>query len=247
MTDKTELQQAIEDAIKAHPELDDKAIAKVVWLQSHPTESYGKGCSPSHQYVGKIRGRLQFQSQAPEVNVEPPEETEEPKLEEGEEEEEQPFNPEAFPTPAEEPEEQGLPSGEGFTSEDGEFLIEFTFDKLAEVTGYPGWALDPQNKSDKRFKALGSKILDKYVFPNLEKYALEVMFCYTGLMTVAPRIGGYRKFRETQKPLVNKIEEQAPPPQEEEPIQPKEDKPPSTLQPGQKANGESELMRRLGR
>jgi len=246
----TQLQQAIEDMIQAHPELDDKAIAKAVWLQNHPTEPYGKGCSPVHQYVGKVRGRLQLQSQAPEVNVEPPEETEEPKLEEGEEkEEEQPFNPEAFPTPAEEPDELGLPlAGEGFTAEDGEFLIEYTFDKIADVTGYPGWALDPQNKGDKRFKALGSKILDKYVFPNLEKYALEFMFCYTGLMTVAPRIGAYRKFREAQKPLINKIEESAPLPlpQEEEPIQPEEDKPSSTLQPGQKANGETELMRRLG-
>lgn len=261
--DLTPLQADIKEMIEAFPELDDKAIAAKVWSKNHPGEPY-EGREPSFQYVGKMRKRLDIEGQPPEITVERPERPEIPEEEEIEEKETLPFE-QAFEPPEEIMEEEEEPEPvEGFTPDDVDFLLIFTFDKFADWSGWEGWRFktDSQgNLTDRgeiRFARLTHRMADKYLPDILETYFLEVMFCYTAIMIVGGKASGYMKWRKAQKPIAKKVESTII--EKEQPTEPEipeaEGSEPSTeaepekvteLPPGARAAGEAEFIRRVRR
>jgi len=157
-TGLTPLQADIKEAIEEHPTLEDIEIAEIVFNKRYPDEEY-MGKDPSKTYVGKMRKRQAAKAKAPDFFIEEPEEpitytAEEPETE-TEPEIEIPFH-EAFEPPSEEeldPElepEEFEPTIDGFTDDDAEFILTFTFDKIADWTGYDGWRFLTDKKEPHR-------------------------------------------------------------------------------------------------
>ena len=196
----TPLQQDINDAIEKNPSSDDRTIAQIVFLKNHPGEKW-EGKDPSFQYVMKLRKRIAILSRPPEIKVEKEKPVEIPEI--PEEEKEKPIS-EQFAPPLEEVEEK--PQVEGLEPEDVSFIVTFTFDKIAEWTNYQGWRLDPKNRNDQRFLDLTAKMIDKYSPQILSEYFLEFMFCYTAIMTIAPKVKGYMDQRKKKEPIIKEPE-----------------------------------------
>lgn len=269
---QTPLQAAIKETIEAHPVLDDKEIAHMVFHKRYPEETY-TGKDPSHAYVGKIRKRLAIMGKPPEFIIEAPDEREEPAEEDeiepsGEGEEPVPEIPfeEDFEPPLEIDEDDPLieiDPVDGFTRNDTEFILCFTFDKFADWSGYDGWRFkqDDQgkliDKNEIRFAGLTHRIMDKYMPEILDLYFLEFMFCYTGIMLLGSKAKGYYDWKKGKKPIIKKqvestINEDTPPetpeaieiPDDEETETPTNVEP---LPPGAKAHGEGGFKDRLAR
>jgi hypothetical protein len=192
MTDKTDLQQAIEDAILGNQSADDKEIARIVYSTKNPGKEYKKGCSPSPQYVAKIRGRLSIESAPPEVEVtgepvpEPPTIEEEPEAEP-----EKPFEiPETPPEP-EKPEQPNLFNGKQ--------IVKVGFDGIAAFAGWEGWKLDPKDEVDAQFIEASDRMITKYGPGFIDKWGDEVMFVISAGTTVGPRIRDYKKHLDEKK------------------------------------------------
>lgn len=265
----TPLQAVIKETIEAHPVLDDKEIAHMVFDKRYPEEKYD-GKDPSHAYVGKIRKRLAIMGKPPEFIIETPDEREEPTEEyeieppdEGEEPvPEIPFE-EAFEPPGLEEDFDFVEpeSIEGFTLNDTEFLLCFTFDKFADWTGYEGWRFKTDDQgnlidsSEKRFAGLTHRMMEKYMPDLLDQYFLEFMFCYTGIMLIGSKSKGYYNWRRRNAPpkhVESSVVEETPPESDEAseiPIPEEEEKSSfvEPLPPGAKAHGEEGFLKRLRR
>ena len=258
----TPLQAVIKETIEKHPALDDKEIALMVFNKRYPDDEY-EGKDPSHTYVGKMRKRQAILGKPPEFIVEVPEEPEEPEeyiIEEGETE--APVEPEIpFPDDFEIPDDVDEPLTppeitDGFTLDDTEFLLCFTFDKIGDWTGYDGWRFSTDSTgrltdpSEKRFAGLTHRMMEKYMPDILDEYFLEFMFCYTGIMLIGAKGKGYRDYKRGNKPIedIKDVESTVveKPPEEESPdeIPEAEDE---ELPAGAKAKGESGFMKRLKR
>lgn len=259
----TPLQAIIKETIEEHPVLDDKEIARMVFDKRYPDEKYD-GKDPSHAYVGKIRRRLAVMGKPPEFYIEkPPEEPidyEEFEVEPPEEPEipfDQDFEP-PLDTDFEPPPE----FIEGFTQDDTEFILCFTFDKFADWTGYEGWRFkqDDQGKlidrNEIRFAGLTHRMMEKYMPDLLDQYFMEFMFCYTGIMLIGAKTKGYVDWRRRHKPIMKDLKdvestivepeqpketEISPPEAEETPTDDEE------LPYGAKAKGEGEFQKRIRR
>jgi len=259
------LKERIEETIHRHPDTDDQDIAKMIWEEDHPGEAWeNKG--PSEQYVGRVRRKTQALAGPPEFEVEIPEEDELlPDYEEGEEipeEPEIPFQEEFEPPEIEYPEPEVEPPVEGPTVDEIQFLVVFTFDKLADWTRFDGWrfSTDAQgrltDKNEKRFIKITSRMADKYLPEIFELYFLEVMFCYTAIMLIGGKAAAYRTWRKNQQPLLESTiveteqpeEAEIPEAEEQEPSTDAEsEREPRPLLPGEKAHGEAGFMKRLRR
>lgn len=261
----TPLQAVIKETIEAHPAIDDdKEIAKMVFETRYPDEKY-EGKDPSHAYVGKIRRRLAVMGEAPEFVIEPPEEPDYEEFEvEPPEEPEKPFQ-EEFEPPLEPDFEPPPEFVEGFTQDDTEFILCFTFDKFADWSGYEGWRFkqDDQGKlidrNEIRFAGLTHRMMEKYVPDMLDQYFMEFMFCYTGIMLIGEKTKGYVDWRQRNKPLMEDLKdvestvvEETPPesteaseiPDAEDEKTPTDDEP---LPTGALAKGEDEFKKRIKR
>jgi hypothetical protein len=198
MITKTELQQAIKDAILGNTTADDKEIARIVYSTKNPGKEYKKGCSPSPQYVAKIRGRLSIESAPPEVEVTGEPVPEPPTIEE--ESEAEPTT-ETFEIPPPEPETPEQPS-----LFDGKQIVKVGFDGIAAFAGWEGWKLDPKDEVDAQFIEASDRMITKYGPGFIEKWGDEVMFVISAGTTVGPRIRDYKKHldekkQKTQTPL----------------------------------------------
>jgi len=250
----TPLQAVIKETIEEHPILDDKEIARLVFDKRYPDEEY-QGKDPSHTYVGKIRRRLEIIGKPPEFHVEEPEEP----TDYGEYEIEEPEEPEIPFTDDFEPPEFEEPVTppeftEGFTLDDTEFILCFTFDKFADWTGYEGWrfSTDAQgrliDKNERRFAGLTHRMMEKYVPDLLEEYFMEFMFCYTGIMIVGSKTKGYLEWRKRNEPAIKKVEStvvENPP--EEVPADQELEADEENLPPGALAKGEAGFLKRIKR
>jgi len=254
----TPLQAFIKETIEEHPVLDDKEIARLVFDKRYPDEEY-EGKDPSHTYVGKIRRRLAIIGKPPEFSIEEPEEPIAYEIEEPEETEEpeipfaEEFEPHEYEEPIITPE-----SVEGFTLDDTEFILCFTFDKFADWTGYEGWRFKTDStgrlidKNERRFAGLTHRMMEKYVPDILDEYFMEFMFCYTGIMIIGSKTKGYLDWRRRNEPVLNDLKDvestviekpeeseevtEIPTPDDEE-----------ELPPGAKAKGETGFMKRIRR
>lgn len=195
MTTKTELQQNIEDAILENKEADDKEIARIVFSKMHPGEEYKKGCSPSEQYVAKRRGRISYESQAPEIEVTGDQIPEPPTIE-AETEAEIPFQ---IPPTEEKPPETAEPS-----LFNGKQIVKVSFDGIAAFAGWEGWKLDPKDEVDSQFIEASDRMITKYGPGFIEKWGDEVMFVISAGTTIGPRIRDYKKHLDEQKPKPEK-------------------------------------------
>lgn len=180
---ETPLQQEIRRAIDANPSLDDQQIADIVVKED--------GRHPTMLYVQRRRRILEREKQSPRIEVEgePPPETEEGRIRE---------EAEAFEPPLE---QAPKPLPEGAEDLDLAFMVEFTFDKLAEFTSWEGWRLDPKkNKSDEQFLIYCRLMIDKYAPNIMANYALELLFSYTAIMIVGGKVKGYQDYMKTKAP-----------------------------------------------
>lgn len=258
--DKTPLQRAIKEAIEKHPTLDDKEIAQIAFESRYPDEKY-EGTNPTHAYVAQQRRRIEIAGEPPEFIVEPPEE---PEIEYEFEEPEEPEIPfaEEFEPEIEEPYPVEVEPIEGFTRDDTDFVLCFTFDKIADWTGYDGWRFktDEQgrliDKNERRFAGLTHRMAEKYLPDILEQYFMEFMFCYTGIMLVGSKAKGYMDWRKRREPVLKDVEStiiEKPPSESREASEipdteteetPTEDE---SLPYGAKAKGEEEFTKRIRR
>jgi hypothetical protein len=194
MTDKTDLQQAIEDAILGNQSADDKEIARIVYSTKHPGKEYkAKGCSPTAQYVSKVRGRLSIESAPPEVEVTGEAETV-PEFPTIDEEPEPEPSSESFEVPPSEPEKPEQPS-----LFNGKQIVKVGFDGIAAFAGWEGWKLDPKDDTDAQFIEASDRMITKYGPGFIEKWGDEVMFVISAGTTVGPRIRDYKKHLDAQK------------------------------------------------
>ena len=205
----------------------------------------------------------------PEFIIETPDEREEPTEEyeieppdEGEEHvPEIPFE-EAFEPPEFEEPFIEVESIEGFTLNDTEFLLCFTFDKFADWTGYEGWRFKTDDQgnlidsSEKRFAGLTHRMMEKYMPDLLDQYFLEFMFCYTGIMLIGSKSKGYFNWRRRNKPDRKHVDSsivEEPTPESDEASEipaPEEEETPTDdvpLPPGAKTHGEDEFIKRMRR
>jgi len=258
------LKERIEEKIQAHPQADDLEIAKMIYQDDHPGEEY-PGKAPSVQHVGRTRRKMQAMAGPPEFEVE---HVEEPVYLEPDEDEppieEPPFSEEFEPPEIEVPEVEPKDDIPGFTGDDTAFLLTFTFDRIADWTGWDGWRFttDDQGRltdpNERRFADLTQRMADKYLPDIMDQYFLEIMFCYTGVMLIGGRTIEYGRWKKEQRPGPRKpvestvVELETPPEPEisdaEEPQATTNAEPErEPLRPGQLAHGEDQLKKRLRR
>lgn len=248
--DKTPLQKAIKEAIEKHPALDDKEIARLAFEARYPDEKY-EGTDPTFAYVAKMRRRIEQSGEPPEFLIEPSEEPPAFELEEPEDvEPELPFD-QQFEPPEEIEPFIDVDFTEGFTLDDTEFILCFTFDKFADWSGYDGWRFrtDAQgkliDKNERRFAGLTHRMFEKYMPDLLDQYFMEFMFCYTGMMIVGSKAKGYVDWRRKRKPVLSKQTEKEQEPEEPTPDEPEPEEEP--LPYGAKTKGEAAFMKRVRR
>ena len=194
----TPLQRQIYEVMRENPDMPDEMIAEIVFKKNHPDEEY-KGKNPTAYYVGRLRKRFQFLSEK--VKGKPLIEVEK---EEVEEEEEELGEEEIGEEEVEEAEEEEYKPS---LLSNYKFIIQFTFDRIAQFTGWDGWRLDPNDPNDSKFIDLTAQIIDKYSPTVVEKWGLELIWGYTALMTLLPRIQQYRQWRKSRS-LIKKAEEE---------------------------------------
>jgi len=247
MTTKTELQQNIKDAIQANPDSDDKEIARIVYSKNHPGEEYKKGSSPSPQYVAKIRGRISYESRAPEIEVTGEQIPEPPTTDAEPEPEEPPYTPESYTLPTEEtPTKTTEPS-----LFEGEEIVRVGFDGVAAFTNWSGWKLDPKDATDKKFMQASARMMEKHAPGAISQFGDEIMFVVSAASSVGPRIRDYKKHLDSEKPIIPPLPSPIPTGPESK-IPPTETPSPNptettkAIDEGPRSIGDDQFKRRLG-
>jgi len=252
------LKERIEEKIQQHPQADDLEIAKMVYHDDHPGEEYPSK-APSVQHVGRTRRKMKAMAGSPEFEVEHVEEPvyQEPDEDEGPPIEEPPFSETFEPPEIEAPEEEPNQYVPGPRGDEVAFMLVFTFDKLADWTGWEGWRFttDDQGQltdpNERRFAELTQQMADKYLPEILDQYMLEIMFCYAAVMLIGGRTIEYGRWRKAQQHPVKEVKSTATVVESEQPpdleISPEEEAPATTnaeserepLRPGELAYGEA--------
>jgi len=224
--DLTSLQKAIIEELRRYEREGLRFNAKAI----------AETCNCRPQTVYKVRKKFAdlIKEEAEELRVEIPEAEEEI-----EEELEEEFEEIIKPPEIEVPEFVEKIEVAEITARDIERITDFVMERLVGWTGWEGWRLTEEEKSD--WCPQCASMINKYAPDILSKYFAEILFTITTLTIFGGRAIQYRRIKrlsviEKAKREVEEVEA------EEKPVESEEEK----SKRFEKTKGEADFMRRLG-